>query len=184
MMRINLLPVKAARKNVSARQELLILVGVLGIVAAALFSWYAVTEAELSSVIEKIGALKAELETVQKEVARVQEFKSKAELLERKLKVIDELKKKKIGPARMLDELATILTDAKKVWLVRLDEKDGTLTLEGGAMEQANISDFQIALGKSKLFLNIKLNLVAAQKKGGIGYLEWKMTCRTNYTAS
>jgi type IV pilus assembly protein PilN len=184
MMRINLLPVRATRKQVSARQELIILAGGLAIVAAVLFAWWTVSSAKLSDMQERVDSVRSEMDRVKKDVARVQEFKTKAELLERKLKVIEELKKKKVGPAKMLDDLASILTDQHKVWLTKLDEKDGVLTLEGGAMEEENISEFQIALVKrSKLFTEVKLGLVSAQKKGGVAYLEWRLVCRANYAA-
>jgi len=184
MMRINLLPVRAARRQVSARQELLLLSGSLAIVMAGLFAFWTVESAKVSDMQERVDKITAEMEFVKKDVAKVQDFKAKAELLERKLKVIDELKKKKVGPAKMLDDIAAILTDERKVWLTSLTEKEGVLTLEGGAMEEQNISEFQMALGKrSKLFSEIKLGVVAAQKKGGVPYLEWRLTCRANYAA-
>lgn len=184
MMRINLLPVRAARRQVSARQELIILSGTLAVIIAGLFAWWTVGVAKISDMQERVNTVRAEMETVKKDVARVQEFKSKAELLERKLGVIDELKKKKVGPARMLDDLAAILTDERKVWLTKLEEKDGILTIDGGAMEEQNVSEFQIALTKrSKIFSEVRLNVVTAQKKNGVAYLEWKMTCKANYAA-
>lgn len=184
MMRINLLPVRAARRQGSARQELLILSGILAAVIVGLFTWWTVQTSKISDMQERVERVRTEMESVKQEVARVQEFKTKAELLERKLNVIDTLKLKKVGPTRMLDDLATILTDERKVWLTRLDEREGVLTLEGGAMEEENISEFQIALAKrSRLFSDIKLSLVSAQKKGGVAYLEWKLTCRANYAA-
>jgi type IV pilus assembly protein PilN len=187
MMRINLLPVRAARRQVSARQELLFLAGVLAVIIAGLFAWWTVETAKLSEMRDRVDKVRSDMESVKKEVERVQEFKTKAELLERKLGVIEDLKRKKVGPAKMLDDIASILTEERKVWLTRLDEKDGLLTLEGGAMEEENVSSFQIALGKrSKLFSDIRLTLVSAKKgaeKGGVAYLEWKMTCKANYAA-
>ncbi len=184
MMRINLLPVRAARRQVSARQELLLLSGALAIVLAGLFAFWTVETAKVSDMQERVDKISAEMEFVKKDVAKVQDFKAKAELLERKLKVIDELKKKKVGPAKMLYDLAVILTDQRKVSLTRLEEKDGMLTLEGTAMEEENISEFQLALGtRSKIFTEVKLNLVSAQKQGGVNVLTWKLTCRANYAA-
>lgn len=183
MMRINLLPLRAARRQVSARQELVILGATLGVVLAVLFGWWSVQAAKIGSIEERVEALRREMESVKKDVKRVEEFKKKTELLERKLKVIDELKKKKVGPAKMLDELARVLTEQRKVWLTKVEEKDGVLVLEGGAMEEENISEFQIALGRrSKIFSEIKLSLMSAQKKGAVSYLEWKLTLKTNYT--
>ncbi len=184
MMRINLLPVRAARRRVSARQELLILGGVLVILLAGLGMWWSLGAVKAAEMRERIEGVRGQLQRLSSDVTRVKDFKTKTELLERKLRVIDELELRKVGPARMLDDLATILTDERKVWLTRLEEKDGLLILEGGAMEEENVSAFQIALGKrSRLFTEIKLTLVSAQKKAGVPHLEWKMTCKTNYVA-
>jgi type IV pilus assembly protein PilN len=184
MMRINLLPVRAARRQVSARQEMLILGGTLLVIIAGLGAWWTVDIAKISDIEDDVNAIRIEMEAVKKDVVRVQDFKTKAELLERKLKVIEELKQKKVGPAKMLDDLASILTDERKVWLTKLEEKSGVLTLEGGAMEEQNISEFQIALAKrSKIFTEVRLSVVNAQKRNGVNYLEWKITCKANYAA-
>jgi type IV pilus assembly protein PilN len=191
MMRINLLPVKAARKHGSARQELIIFAGILAVSVVGLFSWWGVVDGRITNERARVEGAKRALEAVAKDVTRVEEIKKKAEVLERKVTVVAQLKTKKTGPAKMLDELATILTEQKKVWLTKLDEKDGVLLLEGGAMEHENVSAFQVALTKqSKLFKNVKLLLVSANAKsaaapgagtGGVNYVEWKMTCQTNY---
>src|SRR5688572_18661044 len=106
MMRINLLPIKASRKQDTARQELLILGGVLAAVFVGLFALQGAMVVEVDDWNERVNAAKVALEAQKKDVTRVQEFKTKAELLETKLRVIDQLKAKKVGPARMLDELA------------------------------------------------------------------------------
>lgn len=183
-MRINLLPIKAERKRDTARQELLVLGGIIGGIVVLLFLWSTIVSSEISDWQEQVRSVQAALEAQKKDVKKVEEFKKKAEFLEHKKKVIEGLKQKKIGPAKMLDELATILTEQRKLWLTKLDEKDGVLVLEGGAMEHENISEFQTALSRrGKLFSNIKLGLVATQTKDGVSYVEWKLTLATNYTA-
>jgi type IV pilus assembly protein PilN len=184
MMHINLLPVKAARKQVNARQELFILLGVFIAVLAALYAFSMVVDSGIAEAQERVAGVQRELEKVKQGVARVQEFKTKAELFERKLKVVDDLKQKKFGPAHMLDDLAAILTDEKKVWLTRIDEQNGSLTLEGCAMEHQDISEFQRALERrSTLFKSIKLGNVSTVRKEGVSYVEFRLTCITSYTA-
>lgn len=184
MMRINLLPVRAAKKQISARQELLVLAGITAISLALLFVWWTVFEAQTGTVGDSVAALKSQIEEVKRDVKRVEQFKVKAELAERKLSIIQRLKDSKVGPARMLDDIATILDEQKKTWLTRLEEKDGVLVLEGGSMEHESISEFQVALARiSGRFRNIKLNVVNTKNESGATYLEWKITCNTRYTA-
>jgi type IV pilus assembly protein PilN len=182
MMRINLLPMKAARKQGTAKQELTLLVAALLVLVACLFGWYTLVESQVSDLQDRVANVQRELEAARAQVQRVTDFKRKAEVLEKKIAVIETLKKKKTGPAKMLDDLATIFTEHKKVWIVRMDERDGNLTIEGGAMEHENISDFQLALTRrSTLFQNIKLGVVEATKKDGVDFLTWRMTCTTSY---
>jgi type IV pilus assembly protein PilN len=184
MMRINLLPIKAERKRDTARQELIVLGAVIGGLVVLLFLWSTIVGAEVSDWQEQVRSVQAALEAQKKDVRRVEDFKKKTEFLEHKKNVIQGLKDRKIGPARMLDELATILTDQKKVWLTKLEEKDGKLMLEGGAMEHENISEFQTALGKrGKLFRDIKLGVISTATRDGLTFIEWKMALSTDYTA-
>jgi len=185
MMRINLLPTKAARKQVSARQELLVFAGGLAIAVAGLFGWWTVTLAKIDTLEERVAGVQNQFNAAQKDKARVDEFAQKAKKLEQKLQAIEQLKNRRTGPAKLLDDLAATLTVQKKVWLTSLQERDGVLALEGGAMEHEDLSEFQMALTKrSRLMSNVKLALVTTVNKDGITYLEWKLTCSTNYGAA
>lgn len=185
MMRINLLPTKAARRQGSAQRELLGLGAVLAAVLIAMLAVWAIGESSASDLRSKVAAAKAAVAAQKKDMERVAELKKNAEALESKLGVIEDLKRKKTGPTRVLEEIAKILTVQRKVWLTRLSETDGVLQLEGGAMEHENISDFQNALAKApfNMFKNVRLTLVSGKTADGVSYLEWKMSMTTNYSA-
>lgn len=184
MPRINLLPVKAQRRVGNARNELMIFGIVVGVVMAGLYYWYMAVQSEIADMRTQIDAIQVEIGNIEKTVARVEEFKKKSATLERKLGVIDTLKRQKVGPAKMLSDMADILTKQRKVWLTSIEERDGLLTLKGGAMEQENISEFQIALEQqSKFFRNVTLSLVSSAKDGSQTYFQWALTCRANYAA-
>ena len=58
----------------------------------------------------------------------------------------------------------------------------GTLTLEGGAMEHENISDFQLALERrAGRFRNTRLEYVRGAKSGNLVFLEWRIVCQVDY---
>lgn len=184
MPRINLLPVRAARQADLARRELGAVAGLLLAVVAGLYAWYLAGEGQIAARQANLDGLHADIARVEKVVAKVEEFKKRAATLERKLEVIEQLKRQKVGPAKMLADLATILTKQHKVWLTRIEEKDGAMTLRGGAMEQENISEFQLALeSQSKFFSGITLTLVSSAKQGDATFFEWAISCQTHYAA-
>ena len=184
MIRINLLPVRAEQRRVSAKKEITLFALALGGLLVILYSGHLAMLVRISDAEERVDAVKTQIAGLKRDVVRIADFKSQTEVLEKKIGVIVQLQKQKIGPARMLDDLATILTDDKKVWLVSLEEKGGQLTLEGEAMEHENISDFQIALERRSIFFkDIKLVYVDDDKSGGVSHLKWKITCTTNYAA-
>ncbi|OGQ87421.1 MAG: hypothetical protein A2289_15215 [Deltaproteobacteria bacterium RIFOXYA12_FULL_58_15] len=182
MLRINLLPIKAARKHDTAKFELLVFMGGVGVLVLALFLFHSVRLSDLKETEDRIAAVKKQIEQLKQDVVRVEDFKKKAATLEKKIKVINDLQTKRISPAKMLDEIATILTDQDKVWLSKLDEKDGKLVFSGGAMEHEDISEFQLALERrAKLIKDVKLTVVAAKKFKDHDYLEWNMECTATY---
>ena len=186
MLRINLLPTKAAKKHESVRQELLASIVLLLVVGIGLYLWSRNIASDLSAMQTRISTVQQEITQLKQDVVRVEDFKKKAEILEKKIAVITKLQQQRTGPAHLLDDLSTILNEQKKVWIVKLVEGGGKLTLEGGAMEHENISDFQLALERrSKYFSAPTLGSVkTSAPSAGATYLEWKITCSTNYSGS
>ena len=183
MMRINLIPHKTSRRQDVAQRELLIFSAILVTCLVGLFVWWQVTTNRITKEQRRLDALRSQLNILQEETSRVEEIKHKAETVERRLAVVQTLQKSKVGPARLLDELATILNNEKSVWLTKLDERDGTLRLEGAALEHENISNFQMALTtRLNLFTNVRLLLVNTVKKGNAQILEWSIVCQTHYS--
>lgn len=184
MPRINLLPVKAARRVGNARNELITFAVLIVATVLGLYYWYALVQHDISDVEAQIEETKGEIAKIDKTLVQVEEFKKKSATLERKLDVIETLKKQKVGPAKMLSDLADIFTKQKKVWLTNMHEENGKLTIQGGAMEHENISEFQLALEQqSKYFRNVTLTLVSSTRDGAATYLTWTITCQANYAA-
>jgi type IV pilus assembly protein PilN len=184
MLRINLLPRKASKKQTTAKNELYIVAASIILIILGVYLAYWYRGREVDALDARIATAQQEVESLKKDVVRVEEFKKKTATLEQKLQVIEKLKKQKVGPAHMLDDLATILTEEPKVWLTKMGERDGVMSLEGEAMEHSNISDFQLALQRrSKFFRDVKLELVETKTRDGVNILAWKITCQADYAA-
>lgn len=185
MIKINLLPVKAARKHGSAKQELALAGIGIFVVVLGLYAWHLSTTSKINDMNERIQSVNQEIARLKQDVVRVEEFKQKNQTLESKIKVIEDLQKSRIGPAKLMDDVATILNTQEKVWLKKFTEADGSLVMEGSAMEHENISEFQLALERdSKLIKDVKLVNVTTVPGKGTKVLDWKITCKVDYRAA
>ena len=156
MIKINLLPVKRSKKRDAATRELAIGGGVAAVVLIGLYTWYAVMDSKLSTVTESVNKSKADIARIEQDIVKVDEFKKKKRELEQKLSVIEELKAKKTGPVKLLDELATSMP--KRVWLTSFEEKNGVMIMEGGAADNDELSEFlSYMTKKTKFFTGVTL---------------------------
>ena len=189
MMHINLLPRKTSKKQSGAKTELYLVLGIVVAVAAGVYGWHMVLEGRQDEQQQRIKRLVAEMAKLNKDAERVKQFETATAKLQQKIDIIEKLKKQKVGPAKMLDDVTTILTTEKKVWLTKIEEKNGALVFEGQAVEHSNVSDFQLALKRrSKFFKTVRLDFVRSTKKGGKGessggLLEWMITTEADYSA-
>src|SRR4051812_10378321 len=106
LIRINLLPVRRSKKRETAQRELAVGGAVAAVVLLGLYIWYAVMASKVSSIEERIAKTQADIKGVEQKIVQVEEFKKKKREFEQKLEVIDDLKAKKTGPVKLLDELA------------------------------------------------------------------------------
>jgi type IV pilus assembly protein PilN len=182
MIRINLLPVRQTKKRETVQQQLLAFAGVLIATIIGCIVWTAYNSNVKSDREAQIADKRKELAQLDKIIGEVNEFTTKKKELEEKLQIIEALKKGKTGPVRALDDLATEIPN--RVWLTKLDDKGGSVTLEGKAIDHEDVSAFMKALQKSKYFSNIVLGYSKEQKtQGGSRLYDFKITCTVNYAA-
>ena len=184
MPHINLLPVKAARKRDSAKNELFAVIGLIAATMLGLYFWNSSISGDVEELERKLRQVKTEIAGLKQDVGKVQDFRKKEKKIQDKLKAIGTLLSNKTGPAIMMDALANILTnDSKRVWFTSMETGKGRLKLEGGAMEHEDISDFQIAMTRNPIFKNVQLLSVKSVSQDNARFLKWVLVCGTNYAA-
>lgn len=185
MPKINLLPTRATAKLDAARQELLGFTGALVFTGFALFLYHGVAASRIEDAIAKNEQLKSDVTVLEKKVTEIDGFKAQAVLLEKKLAIIDQLSRSRSGPARVLDGLADVLESQPRVWLLRFESSNTKLVLEGGAIEQEDVSAFQLALAKRPdLFDHLHLNLIHTEHGVDSEFLSWSIQCTPILEAS
>src|SRR3954466_15008359 len=140
MIRINLLPVRAAKKREFGRQQLLLFVLLLALAAIGNYFWYGGVSGELAKLDRDISSTRTEIAQLEKTIGEVKSIKEDKKALEDKLKILDTLKKGRTGPVKVLDELSSVMPE--KVWLLDFVEQAGGVSMIGQASSYEDLSIF------------------------------------------
>jgi type IV pilus assembly protein PilN len=178
MIKINLLPVRAAKKREFGRQQLVLFALLLILAAIGNYFVYDRFQSQLKSLDKQIASTRAEIAQLEKTIGEVKSIKEDKKALEDKLKILDALKKGRTGPVKVLDELAQLVP--QKVWIVDFVEQAGGVTLVGQASTYEDLSTFSKKLKASTHFTNITIK-GARQRADGV--VDWTITCNANYSA-
>ena len=155
MIRINLLPVRAARRREAVQRHLALFgAGLFLLICAGLFV-YSSDDGRLSDVLRANEVLRSDIEDLKKVIGEVDEYKAEERSLAQKLGIIEDLRAKKTGPVRMLDRVASDIPD--KLWLTELEEQDQKVTLKGVSINNEVIATFMSRLEDSSLFAEVYL---------------------------
>ena len=156
MIRINLLPFRAARKRENIRRQISIyaLVVVLTLTIIG-YEFWTVT-GQLSTLQKERDAANAELATYKKTLDEIKKLEGMIKEIKTKLGVINDLEKGKSGPVLLLDAISTAVPK-DKLWLNQLTESKGTLSLSGTAMDNETVALFMDNLKKSDQISTVEL---------------------------
>jgi type IV pilus assembly protein PilN len=155
MIRINLLPIKELRAEVSRRRDLVIGSVTLGLVAVLLLGMYVFQTYQLTTLEKELAGLRAELQALNTKVKEVADLQLKIKDLRSKQKIIDDLNQKKTGPVLVMTSLSQ--ATPTRLWLTDLRESAGSVTMNGVAVDHETIANFIRSLALSKHFTNVEL---------------------------
>ncbi len=144
MIRINLLPVRQVQKREVGRQVLILaaIVVIGGLVGNYL--WYDNRESERVRLANQIVETQRRITEIEKVIGEVNNINKRKKEVEDKLKILNELRKLRSGPVRMLDALAT--ATPKKVWLVDFNEQSNLVKITGKALSHEDVAELMRGL--------------------------------------
>jgi type IV pilus assembly protein PilN len=140
MIRINLLPIRQVKKQEVGRQILVLMGLVLVGTAVGNFLWYSTVNDGVEAKRKKVTETKARIAELEKVIGEVNNLNKRKKEVEEKLKVLEELRKGRTGPVRLMDALAN--ATPKRVSLVDFDEKNNVVKVIGRALSMEDVGDF------------------------------------------
>ena len=155
MIRINLLPVREAKRKADVRQQLAMIGLSVGISVVLALGFHQLVRADLAGTKRRITQLNQQLAEFKPQQEQVDAFKAKKADIQQKLTVIERLERSRSGPVHILDELASRTPD--RVWLTLLSANDGQIELKGMSLDNELVALFLTSLNESKYFANVEL---------------------------
>lgn len=156
MIRINLLPFRAAKKRENIKRQISIYVLTVVLLFGAIAYVFLDLNGQLATAKKKEQTLRQELAVFEQTLKKITELERKIKEIKAKLAVIKDLEKKKTGPVHLLDEIATAVP-REKLWLNSLSESSGILKLSGTAMDNETVALFMTNLEKSEYIHSVEL---------------------------
>ena len=176
MIRINLLPFRAARKKENIRRQVSIFFLSFFFVVVVLIYYHI-------SLGSKISNLRAKIETTKKEVAKFEKInkeiaslKKKLGILKKKTSVIESLEKNRFEPVRLLDTMS-LKVIAKRMWFKSFKSINRTVEIDGMALDNKTVADFMTRLQGSGLFSAVKLKTIKKAKIQDSDLKSFQISC-------
>jgi type IV pilus assembly protein PilN len=182
MIRINLLPVREIEAEVGRRRDLVLAGATVGLTVLVLVGLYFYQSYRLAKFDNELAGLRQDIQALNLKVKEVGDLENKVKEVKSKHQVIDDLGKKKIGPVRVMESLASATPGS--LWLTEFRESNGTITMNGFAIDNQTVADFLKTLGKFPYFKNVELiETTQADEKTG-PYKKFSITSAVSYQAA
>ncbi|MBI5887243.1 MAG: PilN domain-containing protein [Deltaproteobacteria bacterium] len=175
MIRINLLPVRAAKKKESVRFQLT----VAGLITFAVFvvtiGVYVRFSAEASALRDDITKGKLEIEELKLKIGELSKIKEQKKIVEEKLNVIKKLETGRTGPTDFFNMLGDSIPE--KLWLMSFSETGVVVTLKGYAVDEETVADFMRGLQRHSELGRVELETIqkAKDKDSGVDVVEYEI---------
>jgi type IV pilus assembly protein PilN len=194
MIRINLLPYRAARKKENIRKQIGIFFLSLLVVFAILLFYNMRLQKTIDVLNTKIAENKTMLAKFENQAKEVDRIKNAFNNLENKTKVIKDLETKRNDAVCLLDNMTKLVaeqtlksesdslpdkdnTPVKRLWFTNFEAKGNNIVIKGIAMDNKTVADFMTRLESSKLYKNVNLNTLQQQKIAKLNLKRFDINC-------
>lgn len=181
MIRINLLPAKRGRtskKAIDFRNFLLVTGAGLAVVTlgGGVASW--AMASRISSLEQQKVQVQAQLKDLKAKSATIAGYENDRKTFEEKIKIIERLKTDQARPVQFLDALAHRIPE--RVWLIRVEEADGKVTLTGRAVGNNDIVEMIQSVKAEDFLTDVQLVESRRIRDRDLSAYEFTLTGRYN----
>ena len=177
MIRINLLPYRAARskENIRKQVSIFLLSFVLLIVVLVVFN--SLLSSKKEGLSNNLANLKKEVAIYEEKARQVEEIKKKLDTLNKQIKIVNQLKEYREKPPKLMAKMTEMVVPGR-MQLIRFVSDDAKLTLDGIALDNETIAEFMLRLERSGLFAGVALSSSKQVKKYNVNMKQFSIICK------
>ncbi|MEN8806411.1 MAG: PilN domain-containing protein [Desulfobacterales bacterium] len=176
MIRINLLPFRAARKKENIRRQISVFLLSFFLMLAVLIYYNIHLGGQIKDLKTDVDATKNEVAKYQKITKQIEEIKKKLAILEKKTEVIRKLETNRFEPVEMLDNMSRKII-ANRMWFTSFNDKPQNVKIDGIALDNKTVADFMTRLEGTGLFGSVRLQTIQKHVVKGSGLKKFSITC-------
>lgn len=211
MIKINLLPVKAAKRREQGQKQLLAGVVIFSATLVGIIVFHGTQVAHINELREHNTQLSKDIARLKAEIGDYDVIKAQRDELIRQRDAIKRLQANRSGPTYMMRELSDILTpgkgptfnkeqyeetikrdpnagfnpnwDTRRAWLISYNELNHNVKIHGGAKSDEDVAEFLKRLKVSAFFSDVYWQQTKPEvdTKLNVSYVTFDVTCRVNY---
>ena len=149
MIRINLLPVRAAKKKESVRFQLTVAGLATFFILALMAVFYLTVWSDANGLKADIQKSQQELDTLKAKIGELSRIKQQKQVVEEKIAIIRKLEAQRTGPVELFRKLSE--SAPKKAWLQSMNDKGQVITLVGYSADDEVVAEFMRKLQRQEL---------------------------------
>ena len=176
MIRINLLPFRAARKKENIRRQLSVfaLTFIFFIIAAV--AWNMRLGAKINDLNTEVENTKKEVAKYRKITEKIKRIKQQLQVLEKKTQVINMLQRNRFEPVKLLDTMSDKVI-AKRMWFTGFQNIGRKVQINGIALDNRTVADFMTRLEGTGMFASVRLQKIQKQVVKKSDLKNFQITC-------
>jgi type IV pilus assembly protein PilN len=211
LIRINLLPVKAAKRRESGQRQLLFGVVMVSATIASIIVFHGMQVSHLNEMKSHNQQLSRDIAKLKSEIGDYDLVRAQRDELIRQRDAIKRLQANRSGPTFLMRELSDILTpgkgptfnkeqyeeqlkrdpsagfnpnwDTRRAWLISYAESNHTVKIKGAAKSDEDVAEFLKRLKLSAFFSEVYWQQTQPESdtKLNVSYVTFDVTCKVNY---
>ena len=174
MIRINLLPYRAARRQQQILQHLVVAIAAFGAAILISLSAHVYATATLSGLETELSDLRAKNAELQKKIGKIRDLDRLRAEVQGKLDIVEKLQQGRFRSLNTLYHLA--METPENVWLTNIDDKSSTVNLKGLGESNKAVANFMRALDQSPYFQDVRLQVIQRTTIGSVSVRSFELT--------
>ena len=155
MIRINLLPFRAARKKENVRRQISMFLLTFLLIIIAVTYYNVLLSNKIKSMKIRNDDTSAQIAKYEKINQEIETIKKKLNQLNQKIKVIETLDGSRKNTVNLMESMTRLIIP-ERMWFTSLDVKGQNIAIKGVALDERTIADFMVKLQQAYTDVTLK----------------------------